>query len=73
MISSCSRASASETASSYVNHGDAFRAALLYAYRKADDNLWSWFRPITKLGFSGIIKVGSCATTVCIYEENVCI
>merc|ERR1711966_585178 len=40
-----------------------------YAYRKAEENLWNWFKPVAKIGFSGVIKVGSCATTLVLLKR----
>lgn len=44
--------------------------ALQYAYEKAERNLWTWFRPVEKLGFSGVVKVGSCAVSCAILKDK---
>ena len=56
---------------STLNTGvDSAKTALLNAYRRAEANLWTWCEPVAKIGFSGVVKVGSCGVSAVVLKEG---
>ena len=44
--------------------------AILHAYRRAEANLWQWCEPVARIGFSGVVKVGSCGVSAVLLKEG---
>lgn len=45
------------------------QAALQEAYARVENNLWMWVRPVARLGFSSVLKVGSCAISAVLLQN----
>lgn len=44
--------------------------SILHAYKEAERLLWSWVEPIAAIGFSGVVKVGSCGISAVVLKDK---